>query len=37
MKPEVFGIGMEEAKIFDPRERTRQNMLEQQPEEIPAR
>jgi hypothetical protein len=37
MKSEVFGIGMEKAKISDPRERIRQNMLEQQPEEIPAR
>ena len=37
MKSEAFDIGMEEAKISDPRERTRQTMLEQQPEEIPAR
>jgi|688.fasta_scaffold1174890_1 hypothetical protein len=36
MKSEAFGIGMEEAKISDPRERSSQNMLEQQPEEISA-
>ena len=34
---EAFGIGMEEAKIPDPPETTRQDMLEQQPEELPAR
>ena len=37
MKSEVFGIGMVGAKISNPRERTSQNTLEQQPEEIPAR
>ena len=34
---EAFGIGMEEAKISDTPEAARQDMLEQQPEEFPAR